>query len=149
MKRFHCCLALFAGASLLLTSCGKSAPSSAPAVATQPPAAAKPKELIVGKWQGKESEKLEFAPDGAISLDSSGFQNNGKYKFVDDDTLEYEWKTALGRFENVKCKVKVSKDELALDIVDVKSRMDESAQWQHEANDKARMGQTEKYKRLP
>jgi len=154
MKRFHGCIALFAGASLLLTSCGKSAPTSEPAPATQPSASAKPKELIVGKWQradpGKESEKLEFAADGAISGDPGGFgENKGKYKFVDDDTFEYEWKTALGQFEYAKCTVKVGKDELVLQILDAKSRPDEAAKWQREANDKARIEQMEKYKRLP
>lgn len=152
MKLFHCCIALFACASLLLTSCGKSEPTSAPAAASQPSATLKPKELLVGKWQrtepGKESEKLEFAADGTISGDT-GLKSSGKYKWVEDDNvIEYEVKTDFGQ-EYAKCKVKVGKDDLTLDIVDAKSRPDENAKWQHEANDKERIGQVEKYKRLP
>lgn len=153
MKFFHCCIAVFACCSLLLTSCGKSNPTSAPATPTQPAAARKPKELIVAKWQradpGKESEKLEFAADGTISSESGGFKSNGKYKWIEDDAvIEYEMKPDLGNLQYAKCKVTVSKDELTLDIVDAKSRPNESAKWQHEADDKARIG-VEKYKRLP
>lgn len=152
MRLFHCSLVLFACVSLMLASCGKSATTSAPAPPSQPSATAKPKELIVGKWQrsepGKEAEKLEFAPDGTIS-GGSEFKFKGKYKWLEEpDTLEYEVKPDVINWQYAKCKVKVSKDELTLDIVEAKSRADENAKWQTEADDRARIGQ-EKYKRQP
>jgi hypothetical protein len=154
MKRLDRYVALFAGCSLLLASCNKTQPTSAPAAATQPAASAKPKELLVGKWQGadpgKESEKLEITADGKISGDAGGFAYNGKYKWVEDDAvIQYEVKPDLGSIRQVKCKVKVGKDDLTLEIVDAQSRTDDGAQWQHEADDKARIGTVEKYKRQP
>jgi hypothetical protein len=154
MKLEGCIALFFACSLLLLTSCSKPAPTSAPAAATQPSATAKPKELLIGKWQGadpgKDSEKLEFAADGTISGDAGGFKYTGKYKWMEDDNIvQYEVKPDLGSLRLVKCKVKVSKDDLSLEILDAQSRADDTAKWQHEADDKARVGSVEKYKRQP
>ena len=153
MKLSESCLLLFS-CSVLLASCNKAEPTKAPPAATQPSASAKPKELIVGKWAGadpgKESEKLELSADGTISGDSGGFKYNGKYKWVEDDAvIQYEVKPDLGNLRMVKCKVKVGKDDLTLEVVDAQSRADESSKWQREADDKGRIGQIEKYKRQP
>jgi hypothetical protein len=141
--------------ALTLASCSKSEPTKPPAA---PPTQAqstssKPKDLVVGKWQrtdpGKTDEKMELTADGTISGDSGGFPYKGKYTFVDENTIQYELKPDLGDQMLTKCKVKVTKDELTLDIVDAKTRAKDDAKWQSDDNSKARISQVEKYKRVP
>src|SRR5262249_50657310 len=119
--------------ALALASCSKSEPTKPPpAGSTQQPATSdKPKDLIVGKWQrsdpGKTDEKMELAADLTISGDSGGFPYKGKYTFVDENTIQYELKPDLGDQILTKCKVKVTKDELTLNIVDAKTRAKDDA----------------------
>ena len=144
---------LLAALVLSLAACSSSQPTKAPSAPTQPAASVNPKELIAKKWQrtdaGKETEKVEFAADGTFSGDSGGFPYKGKYRFLDNDTIECELKPDLGPQQYNKCTVKVTADELTLKIVDAKSRKDDTSPWQKEANDRARIDQVERYKRQP
>ena len=66
---------IFGGALLLLTGCGPS----------------KPQDLIIGKWEETESKDIiEFKKDGTLSVTKGGQSQNGKYQFVDDNTVEIE-----------------------------------------------------------
>lgn len=142
---------LFACLSLPLAACSSAKPTSAPAAPSQAAASSNPKELIVKKWQrsdaGKEAEKIEFAADGSVSGDLGGIGYKGKYKFVDNETVEATITPDLGMQMQTKYKVKVGADELTLTIDDAKSRKDDTSPWQKEADDRARVGTTEKYKR--
>lgn len=145
---------LLACLTLSLAACSSSQPTKTSVGPTQPSASAKPKELIVAKWQrtdpGKEKEVLEVSPDGKITVGEPGLAFEGKYKFLDDDTMEYEVKPSFGKQQYGKFKVKVSKDELTLQLTDAKSRDDDAGKWQKNADDDARMANpTEKYKRQP
>jgi hypothetical protein len=134
-----------------LTSCSGSKAPTVPEA--KPPAPVKvetnPRVLILGKWvptqPGREAETVEFAKDGTLS--SPGL-SPGKYKFLDDQTIEYEKKLVFDQ-QLTKAKVKVDKDTLTLDIVDAKSRTEDGAAWEPKPNDLERKGKQEKFKRAP
>jgi uncharacterized protein (TIGR03066 family) len=78
-------------------------------------AADKPKDLIVGKWETltegtSKGVIVEYKADGSVTA-SKGEKviPTGKYKFVEDDLMEFESKLA-GNV--IKYRVKVTKDEL-------------------------------------
>jgi uncharacterized protein (TIGR03066 family) len=78
-------------------------------------AADKPKDLIVGKWEvvSEGTSKgviVEYKADGTTTA-SKGEKvlPTGKYKFVEDDLMEFESKLA-GNV--IKYRVKISKDEM-------------------------------------
>jgi uncharacterized protein (TIGR03066 family) len=55
----------------------------------------KPQDLIVGKWEMKEkmgdkeiTGTSEFTSDGNVKVDMMGIKMEGKYKFIDDKTIE-------------------------------------------------------------
>jgi uncharacterized protein (TIGR03066 family) len=76
---------------------------------------AKPKDLIVGKWEpaddGGKGIVIEFTKDGALRFSYKDQTFDGKYTFLDDDNIDVEL-TALGQTKKTKMKVKVTKDEL-------------------------------------
>ena len=58
----------------------------------------KPQELIVGKWLMEDPKKkikatIEFTNDGKVTVQANDkgaeFKLEGKYKFVDDKTIEF------------------------------------------------------------
>lgn len=138
-------------AALVLTSCsGSKTPLS---TATAPPPVVKaetnPRVLILGKWMraepGRESETVEFIKDGTMQSASG----KGKYQFLDDATIEYEEPKLIGGQQWTKAKVKVTQEDLVLDIVDAKSRADDGAELQPNPDDMERRGKQEKFKRAP
>jgi len=90
----------------------------------------KPKDLIVGKWKGKEKMpdgkevdvKVEFTKDGTVKMTQGDLTIDGKYKFVDDNNIEME-ATILGQTQKQKMKVEVTKDKLK--TTDEKGDVDE------------------------
>lgn len=78
-------------------------------------AADKAQDLIVGKWQPTSEEgkevTVEFVNDGILKVVARGMTIEGKYKFLDDDTVEVEL-TFMGETKKSKIRVKVTKDEL-------------------------------------
>lgn len=88
----------------------------------------KPKNSIVGKWDSIDEAKLaatyEFSKDGGckmiMKIPGSGDAKateatyEGKYKFVDDETMDLELNFAGRPFTKEQDKVKVSNDELTL-----------------------------------
>jgi uncharacterized protein (TIGR03066 family) len=63
------------------------------AIGTAPALAAdKPRDLIVGKWKPDDYSTFEFTKDGDVKVHVKGkgvdLTRNGKYKFVDDETIE-------------------------------------------------------------
>ncbi len=137
--------------AVALTSCSgsKAPPTTAPAAAPPVKAETNPRVLILGKWMraepGRESETVEFVKDGTMQTGSG----KGTYKFLDDTTVEYEEPKLIGGQQYTKAKVKVTQEELVLDVVDAKSRSDEGAAWQPNPDDMERRGKKEKYKRAP
>jgi len=80
----------------------------------------KPKDLIVGKWQAKEKvgdkeivATIEFNKDGTMKVTAEGFNFEGKYKLVDDETLETEV-TIAGQTKKDTDKIKITKDKITL-----------------------------------
>jgi hypothetical protein len=81
---------------------------------------AKPKDLIVGKWESLDGISkgaiVEYKADGTITagkVDKS--MQTGKYKFVEDDLMEVKVNFSVGEtnFSSLKqYRVKVTKDEL-------------------------------------
>lgn len=98
-------LILVAGMCLAFSSCTSS----------------KPKDLIVGKWSAAEDEKnlvvWDFAKDGTLEITMGGegrpLRMRGKYKFIDDSTLEVE-RDPGDPSKNQTVKVSVTKKELIL-----------------------------------
>jgi hypothetical protein len=153
MKLTHGLMLAVAGLTFTLAACtsatktepGAAPPSKAQATPT------KPQELILGKWQrtdpGKDKETLEFAADGNIKTGNGADSYEGKYKFLDDGTIEYEIVPIIG-MQYSKCKIKVGKDELTCDVVEAKHKAAETEPWAVDENDRQRKG-VEKYKRMP
>jgi uncharacterized protein (TIGR03066 family) len=83
--------------------------------------AAKPQELIVGKWETTDLagkvQTAEFAKDGTVTMPLpipiAGLRLEGKYKFIDNDRLEFEY-TAWGKTEKSGRKVAVTQETLTL-----------------------------------
>lgn len=77
--------------------------------------AAKPQDLIVGKWETADAlgkvQMAEFNKDGTASMPIPiiGLRADGKYKFVDDQNIVMEFGA-----HNVKAKVAVTKETLTL-----------------------------------
>ena len=75
----------------------------------------KPKDLIVGKWAAEGSKGavvIEYTKDGNCLMHAAGVTlPGGKYKFVDDDTMELTV-DVQGKQVASKYRVKVTKDDL-------------------------------------
>jgi uncharacterized protein (TIGR03066 family) len=93
-------------------------------VATAARAEDKPKDLLVGKWEGKEKlgeqevkAVVEFTKDGKVKLTMSGggmdVTLNGTYKVLDDKTLETSFEF-MGQTMTDKSSFKVTKDSLEI-----------------------------------
>ncbi|MBY0528440.1 MAG: hypothetical protein K2R98_33925 [Gemmataceae bacterium] len=143
MKSLQCLL--LSVAVLGLASCSGNKTAPAPATTGPQITPTKPQELIIGKWQradpGKEKDSLEFAAEGKIKSGDYA----GTYKFLDDQTIEYEIVPIIG-VQYSKCKVKVTKDELICDVVEAKHKAAEGEPYAVDENDRQRKG-VEKYKR--
>src|SRR5262249_42745690 len=50
----------------------------------------KNKDLIVGKWDIGMETIIEYRKDGTMTMTIRKVEINGKYKFVEDDTIEVE-----------------------------------------------------------
>lgn len=76
-------------------------------------AAAAPKnaELIVGKWDIGMETVMEYRKDGTLSMVIGKIVVNGRYKFINDDTMEVE--ITLGdQTKKNQLKVSIKDDEL-------------------------------------
>lgn len=81
--------------------------------------AKKPQDLIVGRWwamAGAQKVQLEFAKDGTMKTTVGGKTTTGKYKWLDDTTIELNGAQ--------KVKVTVSADELVMVIGNETSRFE-------------------------
>ncbi|MBL8796990.1 MAG: hypothetical protein JNM56_24020 [Planctomycetia bacterium] len=85
---------------------------------------AKPKDLIVGKWEAQNDEAkkmggmtVEFKPESAMTMKIGTVSIDGKYKFVDDATVEVETEM-LGKKDSKKFKVEIVKDEMTTTELD-------------------------------
>jgi uncharacterized protein (TIGR03066 family) len=78
-------------------------------------------KMLVGKWEatvksntGKEIKiQLEFTKDNKLVVSYSGVKVEGKYKVVDEKTLEVE-RTFMGKTMKEKNEFKVTKDTLEM-----------------------------------
>jgi uncharacterized protein (TIGR03066 family) len=81
----------------------------------------KPQDLIIGKWQGKETQAgketsgtLEFTKDGVLNIEMGPLNLKGKYKFIDDKNIETEL-SFMGQTKKDKLKVdSISNDKMVL-----------------------------------
>ena len=87
---------------------------------------AKPKDLIIGKWeaQGEEQKKMggmvvDFKPDSSMTLKMGIVSIHGKYKFTDDTTVEVEIELP-NKTESKTMKVEIVKDEMTATDLDGK-----------------------------
>ena len=77
----------------------------------------KPKDLILGKWESQDELSkgviVEFKDDGTTTATYKGkVRTTGKYKFVEDDVMEFE-PTFLGGKKLVpRFRIKIMDDEL-------------------------------------
>jgi uncharacterized protein (TIGR03066 family) len=79
-----------------------------------PPAVAqggKNKELIVGKWDIGMETIIEYRKDGTMTMTIRKVEINGKYKFVEDDTIEVEI-TFMDKTKKNRLKVAFKDDEM-------------------------------------
>jgi uncharacterized protein (TIGR03066 family) len=90
--------------------------SSAPGTAQ----ANKNKELIVGKWDIGMSTVFEYRKDGTMLMTIGKVEVPGKYKFVNDDTIEVEI-TLMGKTRSNRLKVVIKEDEMTTTDPDGKS----------------------------
>jgi hypothetical protein len=131
---------------------------SAPAVPTQPqakgPRAARPlKEEIIGKWQrtdaGKDKEVLVVDKNGDIRKGEPGYELSGKYKFLDDNTLEFTAQREGTTAEQyTKWMVEAQPEKLTVKVVEAKSRPDDIGEFSEKPDDTLRKGIEEHYKRI-
>lgn len=92
----------------------------------------KAKDLIVGKWEiasgdPKQKGTIEFQQGGNLIITATApveLTIKGKYKFLDEDTMEVELTPPVEGADKVtqKVKVKVTKDELI--TIDEKKKED-------------------------
>ena len=77
------------------------------------PGSAAPKntDLIVGKWDPGMNAVIEYKKDGTMSISVGKDKIDGKYKFLDEDTIEIELPGKNGPRTN-KLKVAIKDDEL-------------------------------------
>jgi uncharacterized protein (TIGR03066 family) len=79
----------------------------------------KPRDQIIGKWSGKDGEtdvNVEFNNDGTMKTEKAAGEPksfSGKYKFVDDNTIEMEMDVGDQK-QTRKAKVTIEKDKLTL-----------------------------------
>jgi uncharacterized protein (TIGR03066 family) len=80
----------------------------------------KPKDQIIGKWSGKDGETdltMEFNKDGTMKTEVKGGlvsgSVSGKYKFVDDNTIEMEVDVGDQK-QTKKARVTIEKDKMTL-----------------------------------
>ena len=77
----------------------------------------KPKDLILGKWESQDGLSkgvvVEFKDDGTTTASFKGkVRSTGKYKFVEDDVMEFE-PTFVGGTKLVpRFRIKIMDDEL-------------------------------------
>jgi len=76
-------------------------------------AAAAPKnaELIVGKWDIGMNTVFEYKKDGTFVMTIGTVALNGKYKFIDDNTMEVEI-TVGDKTKKNRLKVAIQGDEM-------------------------------------
>jgi|SRR5579859_156947 len=89
----------------------------------------KPRDLIVGSgglMAGAQKVQLEFTKDGTVKTTVGGQTTNGKYKWLDDATIELNGAQ--------KVKVSVSADELVMVIGEETSKFEREktvVDWRH------------------
>ena len=74
----------------------------------------KARELVIGKWSpGKDEDKttIEFTKDGKIKILGGQIAIDGKYKFIDDSTMQVDMSFG-GEEKSVRLKFTVTQDEL-------------------------------------
>jgi hypothetical protein len=77
----------------------------------------KPKDLILGKWESQDGLSkgviVEFKDDGTTTASFKGkVQSTGKYKFVEDDVMEFEPTFVGGKKLVPRFRIKLTDDEL-------------------------------------
>jgi hypothetical protein len=88
---------------------------------------AKPRDLILGKWESQDGVSkgvvVEFKDNGTTTATFKGrVTSTGKYKFVEDDVLEFE-ATFLGAGKKLisRFRIKITGDELTQTDLNTKS----------------------------
>jgi uncharacterized protein (TIGR03066 family) len=92
--------------------------------------AAKPQDLIVGKWETTDLmgklQTAEFNKDGTVTMPLkipiANIRLDGKYKFLDNERVEFEY-TVWGKTEKTTRKVAVTQETLTLTEDDGKSQL--------------------------
>jgi hypothetical protein len=77
----------------------------------------KPKDLILGKWESQDGLSkgvvVEFKDDGTTTATFKGrVRSTGKYKFVEDDVMEFEPSFVGGKKLVPRFRIKIMDDEL-------------------------------------
>jgi hypothetical protein len=77
----------------------------------------KPKDLILGKWESQDSLSkgvvVEFKDDGTTTASFKGrVRSTGKYKFVEDDVMEFESALTGAKKLVSRYRIKFKGDEL-------------------------------------
>ncbi len=77
----------------------------------------KPKDLILGKWESQDSLSkgvvVEFKDDGTTTATFKGrVRTTGKYKFVEDDVMEFESALTGAKKLVSRYRIKFKGDEL-------------------------------------
>jgi hypothetical protein len=76
----------------------------------------KPKDLILGKWESQDGLSkcvvVEFKDDGTTTASFKGkVRTTGKYKFVEDDVMEFEPTVVGGKKLVPRFRIKIMDDE--------------------------------------
>jgi len=76
----------------------------------------KPKDLILGKWESQDGLSkgvvVEFKDDGTTTASFKGkVRTTGKYKFVEDDVMEFEPTFVGGKKRLPRFRIKIMDDE--------------------------------------
>jgi hypothetical protein len=77
----------------------------------------KPKDLVLGKWESLDGLSkgviVEFKDDGTTTASFKGkVQTTGKFKFVEDDVMEFEPTFVGGKKLTPRFRIKIMDDEL-------------------------------------
>lgn len=126
-------------------------PIRAQGKATRPARPAK--EEIVGKWQrtdpGKDRETLTVDKNGDITKGEPGYEIAGKYRFLDDNTLEFEAKRAGSMAEQrTQWTVNAQPDTLTVKVLKSERRADDIDSFRETSDDTLLKGTEEHYKRV-
>lgn len=111
------------------------------------------KEEILGKWQrtdpGKEKEVLVVDKAGDIRKGEPGYEYSGKYKFLDENTLEFQAKRDGAMAEQyTKWIVNARPEKLTVKVQDAQSRADDIDSFRETSDDTLRKGSEEHYRRI-